>query len=197
MYEKTKKAYEEISSILDKHKDITNIEDLTARLKGKYRGHLFELELKEKYGFNIRPNTTDIIENIYEDLYKKFNDNIWIGIIGEKYRRTISWEDDGKAPKNELLLVLGFSSGAYVFGEDYLVELFGEFWKELKSYKPKYVDTQNHNMYFSMENAGKIFNEFRNIFDKYRNKYNEFYKIKKVKDLKEEIKRLETREEEK
>lgn len=178
----TKKAYKEILEIVTKYKDICNydVNDLT-NISEK---HLLGLELKEKYGFNIKP--TDIRSLSWND----FGDYKHLGQFGEKYRRTISWSDDGKQPKDELLFLINFSTGAYIFGDDYPTELFQEFWQELKSYKPKYVDSHNNYLYFSLDNAGKIFNEFNDILKKYYEKNRLDAKQRKIKKLQEELNQL-------
>jgi len=71
-----------------------------------------------------------------------------VGWWGEKYGRHISWSDDGKQPEDELLLVISFPTGAYIFGDDYPTEFFKEFFQELKTYNPKYTDTTNKTLYF-------------------------------------------------
>lgn len=179
---KTKKAYEEIIEVLNKHKDICvyDIQELESQAKK----HLFGLKLKEEYGLDLDPKDIRSLD------YNRFGDYKCIGWWGEKYRRTISWSDDGKQPEDELLFVIGFSTGAYIFGDDYPTTLFQELWQELKSYQPKYCDTTNHNMYFSMENAGRIFNDFNAILKKYYEKNKEDFKARKVKKLEEELAKL-------
>lgn len=178
-------AYEEILEILNKYKDIcaysiTEMENIS-------KNHLFGLELKEKYGFEIDPKKIHISGRDYY----RFDDYRFIGWHGEKYNRTISWLDDGSQPENEFLLSLGFSTGAYIFGEDYPKELFDEFFNELKSYNPKYIDTTNKYLYFSMENAGRIFNEFNDILKKYNDKNREDYKKRRATKLRAELEKLE------
>lgn len=175
----TKKAYKEILELLSRHKDICNydIDDF----RRKYELHVFGLELKEKYGLDINPT------EIYSLDWNRFGDHKFIGRFGEKYRRTISWSDDAKQPKDEVLLYISFSTGAYIFGEDYPTEIFKEFWQELKSYKPKYIDTHNNSLYFSMDNARNIFNEFSSILNKYREKNIVDSKQRKIKKLQQEL----------
>lgn len=178
----TKKAYKEILDVLSKYKDICNysIDDL----RNKSEEHLFGLELKEKYGFDIDPTEISSLD------WNRFGDYRSIGLYGEKYRRTISWSDDEKQPKDEVLLDINFSTGAYIFGDDYPEEIFKEFWKELKSYKPKYIDSHNHHLYFSMDNAGKIFNEFTKVLGKYQEKNRLDKKQRKIKQLQEQLSEL-------
>jgi hypothetical protein len=181
--EKTKKAYDEILAVLNKYRDIIvfDIRDLDSRSKQ----HLFGLELKEKYGLNIDPSDVRSL-----DWYRK-GEYLSIGWWGEKYSRTISWEDNGKQPKDELLLQISFSTGAYIFGDDYPTEFFKKFFLELKGYNPKYCDTVNKSLYFSMNNAAKVFNDFSDILKKYREQNSIDAKKRKIKKIKEELEKLE------
>ena len=179
---KINNAYKEILEIIGKYQEICVYDFKDMELKAKK--HLFGVELKEKYNFNIKP------KDIYSLDYNKFGSYMSISKCGEKYRRTISWSDDGKQPEDEMLLSIGFSTGAYIFGEDYPTELFQEFFQELKSYNPKYTDTTNKNLYFSMDNAGKIFNEFQNILKKYYEKNKVDLKKRKRKKLEVELEKL-------
>ena len=180
-YKDTKKAYKEILDVINKYKDsvVFDYGDLLC----KSEIHLFGIELKEKHGFNVNPKNINSLDSI------RFNDFMYLGWHGKKYNRTISWEDNGKQPKDELLLVLNFSTGAYIFGniseDDYPKELFQEFFQELKSYKFKYIDSVNHYLYFDMDNAGKIFNEFPHVLAKYYEKNKKDYKLREIKRLNE------------
>jgi len=178
----TEKAYSEIFKVLKKHKDICNIDIDDLERKAKY--HLFGIELKEKYGLNINP------KNIESTDWIRFGEFASIGIWGEKHRRTISWPDNGKQPKNEILLQYSFPTGAYIFGEHYPVELFQKLFQELKIYNPKYVDSHNSSLYFSMDNAKDIFNIFDDIMKKYFVLNKEDYKERQIKKLEDELLKL-------
>lgn len=184
--EQAKKAYQEILDIVNKHKDICLYSFNEMNSKAKI--HLLGLELKEKYGLNINPEDVRSLD------YNNFGKYRSIGWWGEKYRRTISWSNDGSQPEDELLLSLCFPTGAYIFGNsndnDYPEELFKKFWQELKSYNPEYVDTVNKNLFFSIENASKIFNDFPGILEKYYEINKRDSKERKIKKLKEEIEKL-------
>jgi len=179
---KVTEAYQEILSVLNKYKDIVryNYNDLDVEAKK----HLFEIELQEKYGLNIGKGRVDSLD------YIRINDYCSISWWGEKYRRTISWLDEGKQPTDELLVVFGFSTGAYIFGDDYPKEFFQEFWNELKSYNPTYIDTTNKNMYFSIDTAKDVFNKFPDILKKYYKKNEEDAKQREIKRLKEKLETL-------
>lgn len=185
--EKTKEAYAEILKVLKKHKDVCAYD--IKEMESTANNHLFGVELKEKYGIAIDPLDVRSLEYINLGDYKA------IGWWGEKYRRTVSWEDNGKQVKDELLFVINFSTGAYVFGDDYPTELFKELWQELKSYEPKYCDTANHGLYFAIDNASKIFNDFDSILEKYYEKNKKDYKKRQIKKMKEELSKLEESDE--
>ena len=181
---KFEKAYKEIIEVLNKYKDIC-VYDISD-MESKAKKHLFGIELKEKYGFNVEP------KDIYSCDWVNLGDYKSIGWFGEKYRRTISWSVDGKQPEDELLLDIGFSTGAYIFGDDYPKELFQKFWLELKSYKPKYCDEVNNHLYFDIKSASKIFNEFGEILKKYNEINKKDHILRQIKKNKEELKKLKT-----
>lgn len=93
-------------------------------------------------------------------------------------RRRLTNTDTGKQPKNEFLLCIGFSTGAYYFGDDYDTEFFGRFFDELLELKPDYTDKLNKNIYFKKERAGDAIRSFVEIKDKY---------FKKLEDRKKEL----------
>lgn len=184
--EEHKKAYMEILDAVSRNERLCIFS--LDEMKFKYKCHLLGLHLKYLHGFNIDP------KRIYSFEYHKFNDYVSVGMYGEKYRRTISWEDSGDQPDGELLLSIGFSTGAYIFGnyfdDDYPREFFDEFFAELKSYDPKYSDTANKILYYAMDNAGKIFNEFPEILKKYYEKNKEDIKQRKIKRIEADLAKL-------
>lgn len=114
-----------------------------------------------------------------------------IYFMGEKHGRTISWSDNGEQPDSELLLLIQFPTGAYIFGEDYPKELFQKFFRELIDLKPKYTDIRNSCLYFPMENAGNVYNQFNEIYKKYQDINKEDYKQRKIQKIKDELAKLE------
>jgi hypothetical protein len=182
--EESKKAYKKIFGLIKKYKDVCafNVEDL----ERKSKIHLFGIELRESYGLNINPMSVDSIDWVRVGQYGG------IGWFGEKYRRTVSWSDSGEQPNNELLFYLGFSTGAYIFGDDYPVSFFNKFFLELIEYAPKYIDTNNHCLYYAIGDAKEIFNNFDSILAKYRELNREDVKQRKIIKMKEELAKLES-----
>jgi len=178
------KAYSEIIKVLYKHRDICvyDIEDLERRSEH----HLFGIRLKETHGFNIDPKT------IHSCDWINLGDYVSVGLWGEEHRRKISWPDNGKQPKNEMLLQFSFPTGAYIFGEDYPTDLFQKMFMEIISYSPKYIDSHNSSIYFSMDNAGIIFNEFKNILKKYHELNKADYRQRQIVRLEESLAILKT-----
>lgn len=177
-----KYTYKKILTLLKKHKgeivfDIDN-------LQRQADNHLFGLELKDVYGLEIDP------KKITSTRWVKLDDYGCIGIFGEKHGRTISYPDVKGQPENEYLLTYSFSTGAYMFGEDYPTELFKKFWDELKSYNPKYVDTMNHDIYFSLDNAKGIFNDFKTILKKYYDINKEDIKLRRIAQMEKDLQSL-------
>lgn len=180
-----KKAYTEILNLCEKYKDIDNETYDIKDMIGKSKRHLWACELEEKYGLKIDHSKIGVNSD-----YCRIDDYRFLGWYGEKYNRTISWEKDGKQPEDEFLLNLSFCTGPYIFGDDYPEDLFRDFFQELKNYNPKYCDTVNKCLYFSMENASKIFNDFPQILKKYHEINKKDCKERKIKKLQQELEKL-------
>lgn len=176
--QETKKIYDSILKIARKNKDLLNFDFQDLESKAKY--HLFGLELKEVYGLNINEKT------IYNTEWQELKDNVFLCFIDSKLRN-ISWEDSGKEPKGEHLIKFKFSTGAYIFGRDYPTIFFEKFFFELKSFKPDYCDSTNKSLYFKLENAKEVFNNYPSILKKYYELNKEDFKqreiIRKQKEL--------------
>ncbi len=182
MKTQVKQAYEEIFRVLRKHKDVCVFDVDTLERQGKI--HLFGLTLKEEYGLDIDTRL------VYSLDWNSFGNYVAIGWFGKKHNRIISWSDDGRQPEDELLLRISFSEGAYMFGQDYPVILFQQFFNELKAYNPKYSDTKNSSLYFSMDTAGDVFNKLPDILKKYHDINKKDSKKRQIKKLQEELKQL-------
>jgi len=196
--EKIKKAYTDIFKVCDKYAKeeyLTDFEFEDVRnMRDKAKNHLLIIDWYEKYGLDIKHDRQLFGYNFVKmDDYTSFS--YFEDAKKEKeegYGRYISWSDDDRQPKNEWLFVINFSTGAYIFGDDYPTELFQEFWQELKSYKPKYCDTTNGGLYFSIDSAKNIFEDFPEILKKYHEKNREDAKLRKIKKMKKELKELES-----
>ena len=183
-FETTKKAYNEIFKAMKKHKDICvfDIDDL--EIKSKL--HLCGLELKEKYGLNVD------VKQVRSFNWIECGEYVHIGWYGNKHNRTVSWPDDGKQPIDEQLVSFKFSTGAYIFGDDYPTELFQKFFLELKSFNPDYSDSHNHCIYFKVERAKDVFNSFNDILKKYYEINKEDAKKRRIEKMKADLLKLET-----
>lgn len=181
-YSDTKEAYDKILAILKSNKEICRYR---LDFEDQMEKNLFALKLKSKYGLDIDPNYVN-----YKDFVRIDRMNLYIGWYGEKHNRTISMPDDDKQPDNELLLNFSFGTGAYIFGEEYLPSLFDEFFKELKTYGPKYGDSFNKNLYFTLDNASDVFENYHKIFDKYQKSYRKKAIEAKKEKLEQELSAL-------
>ena len=185
----TNKAYAEIMQILKKHKELIflDIPDVESKIKL----HLLGIELLETYGLCIDP----LRVNRYD--WMEFGEHKRIGLYGTKHNRVISWLDCGEQPENEMLFMLKFPTGAFIFGyggivdKEYPVNFFNKFWKELLAYKPDYSDTANHCLYWKLENAKSMFNDFDGILRKYYDLNKEDVKQRKIESMKAELAKLE------
>jgi len=173
--ENTTKAYIEIFALLNKYKDITDFD--IDRLEDNADLHIYKLELID-LGFK------GLEKKKLEDRdWSRIGEHITIG-VWDGERRKISWSDDNTQPTGETLMSISFGTGAYIFGSDYPKEIFNNFWDELKTYNPKFVDSNNSSLYFGLENASVVYNEFNAIFNKY-------IELNKVDVKKREIEKLE------
>ena len=179
-------SYKKVIKILEKNPNIFGA--ARSMILSVAEGCIYANELKEKYGFDI-----DITKPVDKD-WHNFNGHACIGFFDGE-RRKISWPDDGRQPKNEILLRIEFPTGAYVFGsytdEDYPIEIFQSFFNELKNFNPKYIDFANKNLYYTLENAGRVFNELPNILERYRKISNADFKKRKAERLRKEAESLE------
>jgi len=177
-----KEKYTTLLNCLKQHQDlqIGEIDKLISILDGRS----FASELEEKYGL-----VTDHSKFWNRDY---INLNTYIGIFkyGESTRRSISWSDNDTQPGDEYLYAIQFSTGAYIFGEDYPQDIFNKFFVELKSYNPDFSDSHNHGLYWKLENAQKINDKFSEILKKYNELNKEDAKRRKVENLKKEIEKL-------
>ena len=198
--EEIKKAYEDILNVCEKYADESYLSDFefedVRNMRDKAKNHLMIVDWQDKYGLDIKYD-----RQFYGYNYVKIDEHRYFSYFDdaktekkEGRGKYISWEDDGKQPKNEWLLSISFSTGAYIFGQDYPTALFEEFWQELKSYNPKFCDSHNHSMYFSLETAKDIFNNFPEILKKYHEKNREDAKKRKIKKMEEEIAKLKDKE---
>ena len=178
------KAYKEILKVLTKYR--AEIVFDVASLETQARHHLFGIKLVEKYGFELDPkkiNNTD---------WQKLREGIAIG-FWDGERRKISCSDDGSQPDKEDLLCISYPTGAYIFGDDYPTELFQALFLELKTYKPKYVDTKNSSLYYSLANAGRVYNDYDSIITRYHEENKAASKQRNINKLKRDLAALEAR----
>lgn len=191
-----KKVYSDILTVCDKYVDEKDLSDYEfediRKMRDSAKNHLFIVDWNEKYGLEIKHDRTFVGYNwVKIDEHRCFS--YFDDAKAEQKKgsgRYISWEDDGKQPNNEWLLCISFSTGAYIFGDDYPVDLFQEFFQELKSHKAKYCDSTNNDLYFSLEDAKDVYNNFQLILNKYREKNKEESKARKIKRMEEELLKL-------
>ena len=193
-----KKTYNDILEVCEKYKKIKSIHSSfrdIGEMSSRAKNHLLIIEWEEKYGIKIDHNQkpyTYYHINIRDNLsFSYFNDAEKEKASG-KGGKYISWSDDERQPKNEWLLVINFSTGAYIFGNDYAYQqqLFQDFFNELKSYKPDFTDINNRNLYWKIENAKSIYDNFDKILKEYRERNKSEFNDRKIKKLEEELEKL-------
>jgi hypothetical protein len=179
--QETKKVYDSILKIARKNKDLLNFDFQDLELKAN--NHLFGLELKEVYGLEIDD------KRIYNIQYQELKNNVHLTYIDSE-RTTISWEDNGKKPQGERLIKFSYPTGAYIFGRDYPCDFFKKFFLELKSFNPDYIDSANSSLYFKLENAKEVFNNYDSIIKKYYELNKEDFKQREIIRMQEELDKL-------
>lgn len=153
------------------------------RIKESAQNHILWDKLVNEYGFKLR------LDQVYNTSHITISDGIYITLIDGK-DRTISWSDDDNQPKNEMMYVLRYPSGAYTFHSDYPVETFNAFFNELKSFGPKYSDTMNHALYFELDKAAAIHEQLPGITKKYRDQVKVELAQKQLKEAQALVERL-------
>lgn len=164
-------------------------------LRNSAKNHLMLIDWYEKYGLKLSHDYKP-----YDYNYFSVRDYVTFNHFGDALKdknngsgRYISWSDDGRQPTNEWLLNISFSTGAYIFGDDYngQQELFQDFIKELKDFKPDYSDTTNKSFYWKLETAKPVFEAFDTILQKYRERNKSEFNKRKAKKLRRELEDLE------
>jgi hypothetical protein len=182
--QEAKKIYDSILKIARKNKDllIYNFQSLELQAKN----HLFGLELKEVYGLELDE------KRINNTRYNELKNNVYLTYI-DGVNSTISWSDNGEQPNGEYLIKFSYSTGAYIFGSDYPTDFFKKFFLELKSYNPDYCDSANSSLYFKLENAKDVFNNYDSIIKKYYELNKEDFKQREIIRMQEELDKLKSK----
>lgn len=195
-----KDAYKKVLSVCKKYEGIkdefesrcfNDIYDMGVSAQN----HLLLIEWFEKYGIKLSQEYKPFQYHYIEDgSYRSFS--YYENAKKEKGNgsgRYIAWSDDGKQPLNEWLFSLHFSSGSYIFGSDYegQMPLFNSFFDELKSYNPDFSDTMNHSLYWKLENARPVYDNFDEIVKKYYKLIEEDRNRMKADKLRKEIEEIE------
>lgn len=194
---KWKKAYTEVLETCEKYKEFYDkygFDDIKS-LWWSAKDHLRLIEWYEKYGLKIDHDNKPYSYSYFKiDDYRLFSEFKDAERDKEKGSgKYISWSDDDRQPKDEWLFQIGFSTGAYIFGEDYAYQqqLFQDFFDELKSYKPDYSDTHNSYLYWKLENAKPIYDNFYEILNKYRERNKSELKQREADKLRKRLEELE------
>ena len=193
---KWKKAYTDILKVCEKYNDFEeyafyDIKDMAESA----RNHLLLIDWYENYGLKINHDKKSYTFGYFSVEYGENKKFLQFGDAAKDRDagggRYIAWSDDDRQPLNEWLFNVVFPSGAWVFGEGHATSLFQEFFRELKSYKPDYIDNYNRSLYWKLENAKPIFDEFDSIFKKYKDRYASGEKQRRADKLRKELEKLE------
>jgi hypothetical protein len=177
-------VYKNVLAIMEEHKDAF-CNDYELDIRDLLKSKILVSEIANDFGINIM-----CLRLGYVSTYFKLNDYCSIGLWGEDHRRTISWSDDGSQPVNEWLYQISFPTGAYIFGEHYPTESFNAFFEELRTFAPKYSDSNNHNLYFTKDTAKNVHTAFNELMKKYRELAVAEYKKIQIRKLEEQLETL-------
>ncbi len=185
-----KEVFQKIIDICENNVDT---EGTLSEIRIKAKNRVIRYEWEENYGIKLDDS------RFAEYDYLRINDYEFVGYYNDGYKnhkggygRSISWSEDGKQPVNEWLYQVGFSTGAYIFGEDYngQQQLFQDFFEELRTHKPDYEDLHNHNLYWKIENAKDVMSQFKTILNKYRDRNREELKVREINKLEAKLAKL-------
>ena len=117
--DKIKTVYTELLQVSDKYADEDYLSDFefedVRNMRKQAKNHLMIIDWQERYGLDIKHDRQFYGYNYVKiDEYRMFS--YFADAEAEKISgsgRYISWEDDGKQPKEEWLMSIGFSTGAY------------------------------------------------------------------------------------
>lgn len=198
-----KKAYEEVAEVCGKYlKEFerydSNFDDIK-EMESKARNHLMLIEWYEKYGLKINHEHKPFSYNYFG--FGSYGPMQYVNFIRfndaakdkeEGSGRYISWPDEDRQPMNEWCMKVSFPTGAYIFGQDYNYQqqLFQDFFKELQSYNPDYSDSHNNSLYWKLENAKPIFDNFSNILEKYRKRNTSELRQREADKLRKQLEKI-------
>lgn len=186
-----KNVFQNIIDICEKN---TDEEGTLSEISTKAKNRVIRYDWKEKYGIDLDSNC-----RFAERDCVNFGDYQSISYFKDGYTchkerngRSISWSEGDKQPVDEWIYSVHFSTGAYIFGEDYhgQKQLFQDFFEELRIYKPDYEDLHNNSLFWKAENAKEIMEKFRSILNKYYERNREELKTRKIARLEAELKSL-------
>lgn len=160
------------------------LKNLISRLHEELDRH----QLSENFDIPV-----DALSLVGDEWYRirAYPEEQYLGYYGNGNNREVSWSDDDRQPEDEWLFTLKFSSGAYIFGEDYPKETFNAFFNELKEFSPKYIDTVNSALYFDGKNAGEVYRNLKDIYLKHKAEVQKELDKKRIAKLKAELEKLE------
>lgn len=185
-----KETFQKIIDICEQNADV---EGTLSDIRVKAKNRVIRYEWEEKYGIKLDDARFAEYDFLRIDDYQTvsyFKDGFTCHKKG--HGRSISWSEGNKQPVDEWIYSIGFSTGAYIFGEDYNYQqqLFQDFFEELRTYKPDYEDLHNHNLYWKVENAKEIMGKFKEILNKYKDRNKDELKGRKIAKLEAELGKL-------
>lgn len=175
------KAFDKVVRALGKNEDLIGVTKGTILYNKETE--LLRYDLTE-LGFYI----SYIGNNTFLEL---INHHVYFVHFKDGDGKSISWSDDGRQPKNEKLIKVSFSTGAYCLNGQYDTKTFQEMFEEFKSMAEyEYIDTANKSIYYNLENGAKVYQVFDETLKKYKAISAERTKEDKIKELQKQIEEL-------
>lgn len=174
---------EKLLADLKKHESVISNNPNMADWPRLLEGMIAVQKISEEFGI---PIPSDFCNTDWIDLGYHHQ----IGVYGGE--RKIYSPDNGIQPQEgERLYRMSFPTGAYTLGAEYPTQTFKAFFEELKSYQPKYVDSNNSSLYFTADKAGAAYKAFPTLLEKYKAQAEAEVKQKKIEKLRTELAKLE------
>lgn len=178
------KMYNDVFSFLNNYKN--DIAFDFESLKSTANEHLFYNRLKTDYGFNLDEKASIKVEFVPE--YVELKSGVYY-LKNCEYTEIDLENIDNKAKIEKGEELIKVSAEECIFTEIWYDKVYTtyrvilrSFFKFLKEYNPKYIDTRNKVLYFDLKNGSKVFNEYDNFIEEWREKVKDarFNLIKKV-----------------
>lgn len=185
-----KSTYNEIFRFLENYK--SEIVFDIQKLKWIAEEHLFYNRLKNDYDFNVNMGRC-LKGGVFNDSFVELKYGVYYLKVNE-YNMSGSFDDGIYPEHNEELVkvdILGCIPNISFIKDTFLCSaITNSFFAFLKTYDPKYMDTVNKILYFTLENGAKVYNEYDAFIDDWYKKTKGAENNAKINELESQIDKL-------